>query len=130
MSLADAFNGMPPKRSGAQVPEKKGQHAKPPNLSAEARKRIAEAMKRRWKERAQQARKNSGAQVPKRPSVESPRLPLEGTAKSRHPEFEAVKVYLRQRTHKAARRKFEDAGEGDFSDLVERLLQKYLGSER
>jgi hypothetical protein len=87
MSLADAFKGMPPKRSGAQAPKRS---------SSEVREH----------------------------------LPLQGTAKSRHPEFEAVKVYVRRRTHKAARRKFEDAGEGDFSDLVEKLLQKYLGSER
>jgi len=151
MSLADAFNGMEPKRS-AEAPPKKGQHAKTPNLSAEARKRIAEAIKRRWKERVQELKrpgtavpkrssaqvpkalhaagpKNSGTRAPSRGlSVESPRLPLQGTAKSRHPEFEAVKVYVRKATHKAARRKFEDAGEGDFSELVEKLLSKYLGT--
>jgi hypothetical protein len=53
---------------------------------------------------------------------------LQGTAKSTHPAFEPVKVYLRTATHKAARRKCEDEGGGDFSDLVERLLQKYLGA--
>lgn len=55
-----------------------------------------------------------------------PRL-LSGTAKSQHPEYAAVKVFVRKRTHKAARRKWEDQGAGgDFSDLVERLLQMYL----
>ena len=73
--------------------------------------------------------KNSGTQAPKRPGSKVP-LPLQGTAKSKHPEFEPVKVYLRKATHKAARRRYEDANDGDFSDLVEKLLQKYLGSER
>jgi len=53
-------------------------------------------------------------------------LPLEGTAKSRHPEYNPVKVFLRKDTHKAAGRKWEDAEGGDFSDLVEYLLQEYL----
>jgi hypothetical protein len=87
--------------------------------------------------------KRLGAQVPKRSSSEAERngagrqsarergpapLSLQGTAKSRHPEFEAVKVYLRRNTHKLARRKCEDNGDGDFSDLVESLLQQYLGA--
>ena len=58
-------------------------------------------------------------------------LPLDGTAKSRHPEYSPVKVFLRRTTHKAAGRKWEDEQDGagnagDFSDLVEQLLQKYL----
>jgi hypothetical protein len=53
-------------------------------------------------------------------------LPLQGTAKSRHPEYTPVKVFLRRETHKAAGRKWEDADAGDFSDLVEQLLRKYL----
>ena len=58
----------------------------------------------------------------------SPRapLPLQGTAKSTHPEFAAVKIYLRKETRKLAERKNEDAGGGDFSDLVEELLAQYL----
>jgi predicted transcriptional regulator len=63
-----------------------------------------------------------------------PRLvprPLDNTAKSRHPEYTAVKVLVRRETHKAAGRKWEDRqdqeGEGgDFSDLVEQLLHGYL----
>lgn len=67
-------------------------------------------------------------QAPKRLSSEAPKvsLPLQGTAKSRHPEFEPVKVYVRKETRKRAWRKWEDAEGGDFSDLVEMLLQKYL----
>lgn len=53
-------------------------------------------------------------------------LPLQGTAKSRHPEYTPVKVFLRRETHKAAGRKWEDAEAGDFSDLVEHLLRRYL----
>ncbi|HEY5054682.1 MAG TPA: hypothetical protein VII58_00890 [Acidobacteriaceae bacterium] len=55
-------------------------------------------------------------------------LPLQGTAKSRHPEYTPVKVFLRRETHKAAGRKWEDQDAGDFSDLVEELLQKYLSA--
>lgn len=53
-------------------------------------------------------------------------LPLQGTAKSTHPEFAAVKIYLRKETRKLAERKYEDAGGGDFSDLVGMLLDQYL----
>lgn len=49
-------------------------------------------------------------------------------AKSKHPEFEPVKVYLRKQTRKHAQRKWEDAQGGDFSDLVEMLLQRYSGA--
>lgn len=76
--------------------------------------------------------RRSGTQAPKSLSAEAPKsrgasvLPLQGTAKSRHPEFEAVKIYIRSRTRKAAWRKWEDANGGDFSDLVQRLLEDYL----
>jgi hypothetical protein len=62
-------------------------------------------------------------QVPRRAP-----LPLQGTAKSRHPDYTAVKIFVRRQTHKAAARKWEDTNGGDFSDLVETLLQKYLGT--
>jgi len=55
-------------------------------------------------------------------------LPLQGTAKSQHPEFGKRTIYVRDATHKAALRKWEDAGGGDFSDLVEMLLQRYGGN--
>lgn len=74
-------------------------------------------------------------QVPKRPVPQGPKLeprraplPLQGTAKSSHPEYTAVKIFVRRETHKAAGRKWEDAEGGDFSDLVEQLLQKYLST--
>jgi hypothetical protein len=56
-------------------------------------------------------------------------LGLQGTAKSKHPEFRPVTIYIRKETHKRAGRKFEDAQGGDFSDLVQQLLEKYLGGE-
>ncbi len=73
------------------------------------------------------------AQAPKRPSAQVPKsakapLPLGKTGKSSHPEFEPVKIYLRKQTRKAAWRKWEDANGGDFSDLVQHLLEKYLGA--
>jgi hypothetical protein len=71
-------------------------------------------------------------QVPKNPGPKlEPRrapLPLQGTAKSAHPEYTAVKIFVRRQTHKAAGRKWQDAEGGDFSDLVEQLLQKYLST--
>jgi len=71
--------------------------------------------------------KPSSAQAPKRLRAEAPKpLPLQGTAKYNHPDFKPVKVYLRKDTRKAAERKWEDADGGDFSDLVEMLLTKYL----
>jgi hypothetical protein len=79
-------------------------------------------------------------QVPKRASTHAPKnpgpkleprrapLPLQGTAKSSHPDYTAVKIFVRRETHKAAGRKAQDDGIGDFSDLVEGLLQKYLST--
>ncbi len=76
-----------------------------------------------------------GTQAPKRRSTQGRKaglrlapLALEGTAKSSHPEYTAVKVFLRRDTHKAAGRKWEDAEGGDFSDLVQQLLEKYLSA--
>jgi hypothetical protein len=78
-----------------------------------------------------QAPKRLESKAPKPRSVEAPRLaplPLQGTAKSRHPEYEPVKIYVRSETRKQAWRKWEDAEGGDFSDLVQMLLEKYLGA--
>jgi hypothetical protein len=72
-----------------------------------------------------------GPQAPKGAATHRPTLvplPLENTAKSRHPEYTPVKVFLRRDTHKTAVRKWEDAAGGDFSDLVEQLLRRYLGT--
>jgi hypothetical protein len=112
MSLRDAFAGLgaqEPKGLGAQVPNGSG---------AQVRKKQNTGVLRLAALAQDDKRKSNGA-LP---------LPLQGTAKSRHPEFEAVKVYLRRNTHKLARRKCEDNGDGDFSDLVESLLQQYLGA--
>lgn len=103
MSLADALRGLreePDPEIGTQVPK---------HPSSEAPK--------------------SGAQVPKSLSTEAPKsiaLPLQGTAKSKHPDYGAYKVYLRTKTQKAAARKAEDVDEIDFSELCERLLVDYL----
>ena len=79
----------------------------------------------------EEAQQRPSAQVPKHPRAEAPKaapLPLQKTGKSSHPEFEPVKIYLRKQTRKAAWRKWEDANGGDFSDLVQHLLEKYLGA--
>jgi hypothetical protein len=73
---------------------------------------------------------HSGTQAPKilgTKKVQEPPIALQGTAKSKHPEFEPVKIYVRSETRKRAWRKWEDAQGGDFSDLVQMLLEKYLG---
>jgi hypothetical protein len=111
MSLKDAFAGMAAARD-----ETTKATADPSTSLRDNKQGVPEALR---------------TQAPKRLSVEAPvraPLPLAGTAKSRHPEFEPVKIYLRKATHKTARRKWEDADRGDFSDLVQHLLEKYLGS--
>lgn len=105
MNLKDAFAGI----REAQEPERPGtQEPKRPRT---------------------QAPRRLGAQAPRHLSTQAPAaLPLQGTAKSKHPDFEAVKIYIRSRTRKEATRKWEDAAGGDFSDLVEMLLQQYVGA--
>lgn len=101
MNLKDAFAGIRDSREEAQEPERPSTQA-PRHLST---------------------------RVPKPRSPEAPKpLALQGTAKSKHPDFEPVKIYLRKETRKRAWRKWEDAQGGDFSDLVEMLLQEYLGA--
>lgn len=99
MNLKDAFAGI----REAQEPEHLSPQA-PRSLSAQAPKRL-------------------GTQAPKRLQ-----LPVQGTAKSKHPDFEPVKIYIRSETRRLAFRKWEDAEGGDFSELVEMLLSRYLGA--
>ena len=61
---------------------------------------------------------------------ERPALPLQGTAKRSHPDFGKRTIYVRDRTHRDALRKYEDAGGKEFSELVETLLQEYVGRSR
>jgi hypothetical protein len=106
MSLAEAFEGLKksaPERLSPQAPREREPVSAP-------------------------VLKHSSTQVPERLSPQAPGLPLQGTAKSKHPDFEAKKVFVRKDTAKAAGRKWEDAGGGDFSDLVETLLSQYLGT--
>jgi len=79
-----------------------------------------------------QAVKSAARQKPKAgPRITPP--PAAPTGKRNDPEYVAVKVFLKRKTHKAASRRWEDgvpvasgiAG-GDFSDLVEMLLKAYL----
>lgn len=116
MNLKDAFAGLgEPEGLGAQAPEnQKG--LRPEDRPDEVvRTPVGKG----------ESRKN--AEPERRGAGQAP-LPLQGTAKSRHPEFEPVKVYLRKRTRKLAQRKWEDADGGDFSDLVEMLLERYLNA--
>ena len=57
--------------------------------------------------------------------IQSRPLAKDGGGKCSHPDFARVGVYVRKRTRKAAERKWEDAGGGDLSDLVELLLSDY-----
>ncbi len=99
MNLKDAFAGI----REAQAPAPPSTQA-PRHLSAEEPRR-------------------PGAQAPKPPS-----LPIQGTAKSKHPDYEPVKIYIRKETRKRAWRKWEDVAGGDFSELVQQLLEKYLST--
>lgn len=72
------------------------------------------------------AKKRSSVQTAKRLDVEPGNLPLQGIAKSKHPQFAPVTIYVRKATRTDAWRKWEDAQGGDFSDLVQMLLEKYL----
>lgn len=56
------------------------------------------------------------------------KLQIEARSKSKDPDYTPVKVFLRRKTHRVAARKWEDAEIGDFSDLVEHLLQCYLNT--
>jgi hypothetical protein len=113
MNLKDAFAGMKEaqelEHSGAQAPKRPSTEAPKPPGAQEPR------------HLSTQAPKHLGTQAPKR-------LPLQGTGKSSHPDFEPVKIYIRKDTRKRAWRKWEDAAGGDFSDLVEMLLEKYAGA--
>ena len=89
--------------------------------------------------------RNPGTQEPRRPGTQVPRqqgmqlesrvdpIPAEKPAKRSNPDYTPVKVFLRRKTHKAAARKWQDeqertGSEGDFSDLMEQLLGRYLGT--
>ena len=54
--------------------------------------------------------------------------PARTTGKSSNPDFEAVKLYVRRQTRRAAERKWQDDTGGDFSELVEHLLSRYLSA--
>jgi len=54
--------------------------------------------------------------------------PAKTVGKSSNPDYEPVKLYVRKKTRKDATRKWEDADGGDFSELVEHLLKKYLST--
>jgi hypothetical protein len=121
MNLADAFAQLDqePEPLGTQVPR---------GLSTEAPKSLGTQAPKSLSARVP---KSVGAQVPKNPGTQAPRLlGTQGTGKSSHPDFEAFKVYLRTATKRAAARKYEDEtdGEGDFSELVEKLLAEYLST--
>jgi len=55
-------------------------------------------------------------------------LPLHDTPKSKHPEYKAVKVFMRSENHRAAARKWRYENGGDFSDLVDELVERYLNT--
>lgn len=90
---------------------------------------LREALRGKPDEPAEEVTPPLSAQVPKRLSSEAPKsiaLPLQGTAKSRHPEYAAYKIYLRKKTRVAAERKAQDEEGIDFSELCEKLLVEYL----
>lgn len=132
MNLRDAFAGM----KEAQEPERLSTQA-PKHLSAQEPESLGT---QEPKSLGPQAPKHPGTQAPKTLGTQAPRslgaqvpkhlppLPLQKTGKSSHPDYEAVKVYVRRQTRKDAWRKWEDAQGGDFSDLMQHLLEQYVGA--
>jgi hypothetical protein len=122
MNLKEAFAGIKeaqePERLSTQAPERPGTQA-PKHLSAQAPEHLSAEAPRHL---STQAPKRLGTQAPKHP------LPLQKTGKSSHPEYEPVKIYIRRQTRKDAWRKWEDANGGDFSDLMQQLLEQYLST--
>jgi hypothetical protein len=124
MSLADAFKGL---QAAEQVtPRDEVVPAPATASSSKERKEVGRS--------PEPVRR--GRDAPVRPSprpraaVAAPSrlIALDGTAKSRHPEYEGAKIYVRKSTKKQAWRKWEDEDGGDFSDLVQHLLEEYLGT--
>ncbi len=58
----------------------------------------------------------------------APKTTRQTIGKHRDPDYERLNVYVRKTTRKAAARKWEDEGYRDLSDLVEKLLAKYIGT--
>ena len=133
MNLSQALNGLNEAPPDAQTPERPDvQTPKRPD-SQTAERLTTQTPNHSDAQTAKrsdvQAAKRSDRQTPKRPAVQASErsgLPLQGTAKSKHPDFEKKTLYLRAATCKRAGRKWEDADCGDFSDLVEALLQAYV----
>jgi len=48
--------------------------------------------------------------------------------KRSNPDYEAVKVLVRKDTRRIAARKWEDEGGRDLSDLIQKLLNEYIGA--
>jgi hypothetical protein len=68
---------------------------------------------------------------PRRSTAKAPAAPQttrQTIGKHRDPDYERLNVYVRKETRKAAGRKWEDEGHRDLSDLVEKLLSKYIGT--
>lgn len=80
-----------------------------------------------------QTPKRSNAPTPQRPGASTPRrpeLPLQGTAISRHPDFTKKTLYVRSSTMLDAFRKYQDGGGKTESELVQMLLERYVGGVR
>jgi len=77
--------------------------------------------------------RTAGAQTPKRLDVQAsrrPELPLQGTAKYKHPDFTKKTLYVRKSTMRDAFRKYQDEQAGtEESELVEMLLRAYAGGK-
>jgi hypothetical protein len=122
VDLVSAFRGLKEERdgdSGAGV-EPAGTRPRRSRVEADHGQDLAVAVGRKL------LRAGPGVGVPasRRPGLVSGAA----RAKSCDPAFEQMKVYVRSATKRRAWRKWEDQGGGDLSDLVEQLLQKYLGT--
>lgn len=50
--------------------------------------------------------------------------------KRSNPEYRLSTVYLRKKSHKDAVAILHDKGEGDFSDLMQELLEEWVGKQK
>ena len=110
MSLADSLGPLivkdpTPKRSDAQTPKRSGVQP----FTQEQRENVKAA---------------TAGQRDRRPE-----LPLQGTAKSKHPDFQKKTLYVRKATMRDAMRLYEDEGGVEASDLVQMLLERYVGGQ-
>lgn len=72
-----------------------------------------------------------GAKTPRRLSVDAPTVsaPVKSGAKYKDDSFEKTTLYLLGDVKEDARHKSKKSGDGDLSELVNKLLREYVNGE-